>query len=182
VLREIVRCAPHGQHIAYEPLPELAARLAREFPEVDVRNAAVSNKTGKSDFYRVRFGSMQSGLKRREGVPASSTDTIIVKTEKLDNDLPAGYIPDLIKIDVEGGERQVIEGAIETISRHAPIVCFEHGPGAEYEYNTSPKQVYDLLVREAGLRIFDIDGYGPYSEDGFVAVFDEPIWNFVAHR
>jgi hypothetical protein len=43
LLREMVRCAPRGQHIAYEPLPEFAERLRRELPGVDVHNAAVSN-------------------------------------------------------------------------------------------------------------------------------------------
>ena len=91
-------------------------------------------------------------------------------------------MPALIKIDVEGAERQVIEGAIETLRRHAPIVVFEHGPGAQDEYQTSPEQVYDLLVSGAGMRIFDIDGVGPYSRTQFVDVYYKPIWNFVAHR
>lgn len=71
---------------------------------------------------------------------------------------------------------------METLTRHAPIVVFEHGPGAEREYQTSPEQVYDLLVSEAGMRIFDIDGVGPYSRSQFIETFHRPIWNFVAHR
>jgi FkbM family methyltransferase len=182
LLREIVRCAPIGHHIAYEPLPEFADRLRHDFPEVDVRNAAVSNGSGEAQFHRVSHDPMASGLKLRTDVELGPTDTITVRLEKLDDALPSGYVPSLIKIDVEGGERQVLEGAIQTISRHAPIVCFEHGPGAEGEYGTSPEQVYHLLVREAGMRIFDIDGSGPYSESQFVAQYREPIWNFVAHR
>lgn len=182
VLREIVRCAPRGRHIAYEPLPEFAERLAREFPAVDVRNAAVSNQAGEATFYRIRDDPMQSGLHRRTNAESVPADALTVKIEKLDDSLPEGYAPSLIKIDVEGGERQVIEGAIETIARHAPIVCFEHGPGAEDQYGTSPQLVYDLLVRQAGMRIFDIDGNGPYSDGEFIAVYHQPIWNFVAHR
>jgi hypothetical protein len=49
-----------------------------------------------------------------------------VATERLDETLPAGYMPRLIKIDVEGAERQVIEGAIEAISRCKPAVWFDH--------------------------------------------------------
>jgi FkbM family methyltransferase len=181
LLREMVRCAPRGSHIAYEPLPELAQRLSREFPGVEVRNAAVSNHTGHAHFYRVRDDPMQSGLRLRTGADTAIADPIPVEVERLDDSLPPDYVPSLIKIDVEGGERQVIEGAMGTITRHAPIVCFEHGPGAEKEYETSPALVYDLLVG-AGMRIFDIDGNGPYSKAQFVRVYDEPIWNFVAHR
>jgi FkbM family methyltransferase len=182
LLREMVRCSPKGRHIAYEPLPELADRLRRDFPMVDVRNAAVSNASGEAAFHRVRRDPMASALKLRRDVELGPTETITVKLEKLDDALPSGYVPSLIKIDVEGGEREVLEGAIQTISDHSPIVCFEHGPGAEGEYGTSPEQVYEILVRQVGMQIFDIDGNGPYSESQFVNQYRQPIWNFVAHR
>ena len=182
ILREMVRCAPRGHHIAYEPLPEFAAALAREFPAVDVRNAAVSDQAGEATFHRMIEGPMQSGLKLRTGTAPEASEPFTVRVDKLDDALPAGYVPALIKIDVEGAERQVIEGAMEVISRHAPIICFEHGPGAEGEYGTSPEQVYDLLVSGAGMRIFDIDGAGPYSRAQFVDTYYRPIWNFIAHR
>jgi FkbM family methyltransferase len=182
ILREIVRLAPGGRHIAYEPLPEFASRLRREFPDVDVRNAAVSDAAGEATFFRIVGGEMQSGLKLRTGTPPAAGEPFTVRVEKLDEALPGDYVPALIKIDVEGGERQVIQGAMETLVRHAPTVIFEHGPGAEREYETSPEQVYDLLASGAGMRIFDIDGVGPYSRDQFVETYQRPIWNFVAHR
>ena len=182
ILREIVRCAPQGHHIAYEPLPEFAARLAQEFPGVDVRNAALSDHAGEATFHRVTDDPMQSGLELRTGTAPDTSEPFTIRLEKLDDALDADYVPSLIKIDVEGGERQVIAGALETISRHAPVVCFEHGPGAEREYETTPEQVYDLLVGDAQMRIFDIDGDGPYSRDQFVETYHKPIWNFVAHR
>ncbi len=182
ILREIVRVSPQGRHIAYEPLPEFAARLAAEFPGVDVRNAAVSDESGEAVFHRMVGGEMQSGLKLRTGTPAEAGQPFTVRVDRLDDALPPDYMPALIKIDVEGAERQVIEGAMETLTRHAPIVIFEHGPGAQQEYQTSPEQVYDLLVSGAEMRIFDIDGAGPYSRAQFVDVYFEPMWNFVAHR
>ncbi len=42
-LAEMVRVAPYGKHIAYEPLPLLHKYLVDHFPTVDVRLAAVSN-------------------------------------------------------------------------------------------------------------------------------------------
>src|SRR5207249_1370277 len=88
-------------------------------------------------------------------------EKLTVRTETLDRNLPAGYVPAFIKIDVEGAERQVIEGGIETISKYKPIVVFEHGKGASH-YGTQPHHIYDLLHKEAGLDIFDLDGNGPY--------------------
>jgi FkbM family methyltransferase len=182
ILREMVRCAPSGRHIAYEPLPAFAAKLSTEFPQVDVRNAALSNIAGTATFFLVNDDPMQSGLHRRTGADPSSSTPIPVRIDRLDDSLPEGYAPTLIKIDVEGGERQVLEGALDTISRHSPVVCFEHGPGAESEYDTTPESVYDLLVDQARMRIFDIDGDGPYSRQQFVETFHRPIWNFIAHR
>jgi FkbM family methyltransferase len=180
ILREIVRCAPRGHHIAYEPLSDFARRLASEFPDVDVRSAALSNEAGEADFHVVVHGPMQSGLKARDD--RQQKRVVRVPVETLDEGLPAGYVPDLIKIDVEGAEQRVLEGALRTLAEHKPIVVFEHGAGLESQYGTSPGVVYDLLVREAGLRIFDIEGVGPYARDRFEGVYHEPIWNFVAHR
>jgi FkbM family methyltransferase len=180
ILREMVRCAPRGHHIAYEPLGDFADQLAAEFPGVDVRNAAVSNEAGEMDFHVVVHDPMQSGLKAREDRQHKRVVRIAVET--LDGGLPTGYVPDLIKIDVEGAEQGVLEGGLHTIAEHQPVVVFEHGAGLEGQYGTSPGVVYDLLVKEAGLRIFDIDGVGPYSRERFEGMYYEPIWNFVAHR
>jgi FkbM family methyltransferase len=47
VLAELLRVAPHGHHIAYEPLPALCRTLSERHPEADVRCAALSNLTGR---------------------------------------------------------------------------------------------------------------------------------------
>ena len=53
VLRDMVRCAPEGSHIAFEPLPDKAAELRSAFPEVDVREAAVCDENGTASFVHV---------------------------------------------------------------------------------------------------------------------------------
>lgn len=181
VLRELVRLAPAGSHLAYEPLPDQGAALAAEFPAVDVRVAALSNEVGESSFVRVPSLPTYSGLRERSYPGEQQTEQITVRTETLDASLPEGYVPDFVKVDVEGAERLVFEGAIETLARHKPTVFFEHGQGASDHYGTRPSDVFELLVARAGLRIFDTDGVGPYSEAQFEDVFDQPIWNFVAH-
>jgi FkbM family methyltransferase len=181
VLREMRRLAPHGQHIAFEPVPESHEALRREFPDVEVRGVAVSDAPGEASFVHVPALPSYSGFRRHTYPSPQATNEITVRVESLDTALPDGYVPTLIKVDVEGAERQVFEGAIETITRHRPTVVFEHGAGAADHYGTAPEHVYDLLVERAGLRIFDIDGRGPYTRSEFQAVFTQPIWNFVAH-
>jgi FkbM family methyltransferase len=181
VLREILRAAPRGRHIAFEPLPEFHARLTAEFPHVDVRRVALSNRAGDATFTHVRTRPGYSGFRPRRYPGAEETETITVATETLDSSLPAGYVPALIKIDVEGAEGQVLEGAMRTIKEHAPTVVFEHGTAAR-EYGTRPETIFGLLCDEAGLRIFDLEGNGPYSRTEFTAACERGrYWNFVAH-
>jgi FkbM family methyltransferase len=181
VLREMIRLAPDGRHIAYEPLPAFAGRLKSEFPGVDVRQAALSNECGEAPFTHVADDPGYSGLRRRSYPRPWVVEEITVRTETLDQALPSDYVPHLIKMDVVGAERQVLEGARETLARHGPIVMFEHGAGAADHYGTSSSDVFDILSA-VGLRIFDIDGRGPYSAMEFDEVFDRALYNFVARR
>jgi FkbM family methyltransferase len=182
VLRGILKCAPNGRHIAYEPLPHLYEQLVRDFPQVDVRLAALSNKAGEASFTHVKSNPGYSGFKQRTYPGKEELELVLVRVEPLDTSLPEGYVPSLIKIDVEGGEQQVIEGAIRTITAHKPIVIFEHGRGAAEHYGTGPSDIFNLFCERAGLRIFDLDGNGPYSQEEFSNTFQRgDRWNYVAH-
>ena len=55
LLAEMVRVAPCGKHIAYEPLQFLHAYLVDHFPTVDVRLAAVSNEEKEASFNFVKI-------------------------------------------------------------------------------------------------------------------------------
>jgi FkbM family methyltransferase len=182
VLEQIVRLAPRGRHIVYEPLPEFCENLRRRFPEVTVREAALSDRSGERTFIYVRNQPGLSGFRRRAYPTTPTVEEITVRTERLDDSLPEGYDPTVIKIDVEGAEREVLEGAIETIALHKPTVVFEHGKGAAPYYSTAPRDVYTLLCERAGLQIFDLDGNGPFDLAEFERIFDRgDRWNFVAH-
>jgi FkbM family methyltransferase len=182
VLSEMVRLAPAGRHVAYEPLPAMARALSARFPDVDVREAALSDSAGRTSFVHVLSNPAYSGLRERDYPGRERLETITVRTERLDDTLPEGFAPAFIKVDVEGAEMQVFDGARETIARHRPTIFFEHGSGAADHYGKRSGEIHDLLVGDAGLRIFDEHGRGPYSRDEFEDLFDKPVWNFVAHR
>lgn len=172
VLADIVRIAPRGRHIGFEPLPELAARLQQRHPGVCVRAIALSDAGGTADFTHVLDRPGWSGFRHRptpDGA-AARTQTITVATERLDDALPDDYVPALIKIDVEGAELQVLEGARRTLAAHRPLVVLEHGLGSADHYGTRPEQVHDLLAA-LGYRIFDLQGHGPYDRAAFVEAF-----------
>jgi len=180
-LEQFRRLAPRGRHIAYEPLPQLYEGLARDYPEMDVRKAALSNEAGNTSFVHARDDPGYSGFRRRTYPREFETETITVRTERLDDSLPDDYIPAVIVIDVEGAEQQVVEGALETIRRHQPIVVFEHGLGAADHYGTTPRDMHRLLGEEAGLSLFDLDGNGPFDLAEFERRYDSAEqWNWVA--
>jgi len=183
VLRELVRLAPAGRHIGFEPLPAMRTKLEAEFeplPNVQIRGTALSDGHGQATFHHVTTAPGYSGLKRREMPAGEQVETITVATERLDDVLPEAFVPGFIKIDVEGAEMLVLRGGAETIARHRPTIVFEHGAGGFEHYGYQPGDLHDLLVGAFGLRIFDLAGVGPYSRDRFEQVFNEPIWNFVA--
>ncbi len=181
VLDSIVRIAPAGKHLAFEPIPDMHADLVSRFPQVDVRCNALSDVAEDTEFMHVLDAPAYSGLRQRSDLPASAGEVkrIPVRTERLDDILPEGFAPTLVKIDVEGAELQVLRGANETLKRHRPYVLFEHGVGGADLYGAHPNEVFDLL-HGAGLRIFDLDGSGPYTRERFEATFTEPLWNFLA--
>ena len=53
----------------------------------------------------------------------------------------------------------------------ASIVVFEHGTGSAEAFGTLPGDIYQLLREKAGLRIYDLDGSGPYTGTEFERVF-----------
>ena len=184
-LREAISFAPDGQHIALEPLPHLAARLEEDFPQVDVYCTAASDRVGTASFFHAVDVEPWSGLKSRPLPDGKDpvTEEIEVTLTPIDQLLPEGYRVDLLKIDVEGAEEQVLNGAKTTIQEQRPVVIFEHGIGSADVFGTTPQDIHNFFTESAGMRIFDLAGGGPYSLDMFVdAFFTNAHVNFVAHE
>jgi FkbM family methyltransferase len=181
VLRDLVRVAPNGRHIAYEPLPAMAAGLRAAFPQVDVRVKALANEHGERSFIHVVGNPGWSGFRQRPTPHAERFERLTVEVERLDDALADSFRPAFIKIDVEGAELEVLQGARETLKTYRPVVAFEHGLGSADHFGTEPGDVYSLLTGEARLRIYDLAGDGPYSLEQFRRAFSQgfPV-NFVA--
>lgn len=185
LLNEMCRVAPDGQHVAFEPIPELAAHLAERFPSVDVRTAAASRDFGQASFSHFRKADGWSGLKYRP-LPGGDDGEVVqltVQLEPIDEVVDPDRPLALVKIDVEGAEQQVIEGALGTLQSRSPTVIFEHGLGSANHFDTEPDDIWRLLGDEVAYRIFDLDGNGPYDLDEFKRTYyaKERV-NFVAHR
>jgi Methyltransferase FkbM domain len=113
-----------------------------------------------------------SGFRERPYPAHERVERITVPVGRLDDVLASDYVPHFIKLDVEGAELQVLEGALETLAAHRPLLAFEHGLGSADHYGTRPEQIFALLGDRLGMRIFDLDGDGPYERARFVAAFE----------
>jgi FkbM family methyltransferase len=183
MLAHAVRVAPQGRHVAWEPLPQLAEKLRADFPAVEVRAAALAAEAGRARFLHLLDRSGQSGFRDRHFPDSVRREWIEVAVERLDEALDDAIVPALVKIDVEDAELGVFRGGIETLKRHRPAILFEHGLGAMEHFETLPEHLWDLLSEDVGLRIFDLDGAGPYSRDQFSdAVLTRARWNWLACR
>lgn len=142
--------APRGKHYGFEPIPDLYRFLKdkyRNTPHCTVSDTALSNKSGTTSFNYVVSNPSYSGIKKRDyDRPHEEDTTITVKTELLDHLLDDQYCPGLMKIDVEGAEMLVLEGAAGIIERCHPVIIFEHGLGASDIYGTTPEQVWDFFT------------------------------------
>jgi FkbM family methyltransferase len=177
MLGQMVCLAPAGQHLAFEPIPELADDLRRRFPTASVFPVALSDSNGTARFSCVVGDEALSGLSDRQFSASSNIVHYDVSTARLDDVIPADFAPAFIKIDVEGAEYAVLNGARDTLKRYKPTIWFEHDASCAY-FNSTSEQIWDLL-NELKYRIFDSDGRGPINRAEFGR--NTRMWSFVAH-
>jgi FkbM family methyltransferase len=183
-LRDCVRVAPEGHHLAYEPIPALHDQLVQEFPGVDIRQRALSDADGATSFVHVldEIYDGYSGFKEVPYPVEVRTEQITVETERLDDHLPDGWLPDFVKIDVEGAEGLVLAGGIDTLRKARPVVAVEHGWGGGKPFGWSDEQFYEVICNDIGLRLFDMDGGGPFDLTQFLdQLHTGEHWNWIAH-
>lgn len=127
--------------LAFEPSPTPFRHLVKNLKlngrsTVTPVPVALSDHNGSIDFYAARnpkypqfdqIGGTGSGLADHASVHGAS-DRVKAHAQKLDTYWTENNIGDsvgLIKIDVEGAELSVIEGATSLIERDRPVVIFE---------------------------------------------------------
>lgn len=160
ILDMILAAAPNGKHHAFEPIPALYEQLKKEFgTRAMIHSEALSNQTGPSNFNLVLSNPALSGIKKRPYWKSEIDSSIQVKTDCLDHIIDTSTKIDLIKMDVEGAELWVIEGALATIERCQPFLLFECGKMGGEAYHFSAKDAFDLLVLRLKYRIFTLDAW-----------------------
>jgi len=118
---------PGGSVVAFEPRQSNVASIERQLrlnPDLSIRllQIAVSDRDGFAMFDESP-GSSEGALSTKGGtrVAIRSIDSLVGSGE-----IPP---PSLIKIDVEGHEQKVLEGAVATIAAHQPIILLDYNEG-----------------------------------------------------
>lgn len=167
VLREAVRLAPAGRHVAFEPIPALAAEVARSFPGVDCRQLALGARSDVAEFCHFTTLDGWSGLRRSPEISDERGRPQYIQVQVSTLDAEVGELaPSAIKIDVEGAELQVLQGAGALLSAVRPVVIFEHVAAAARLYGSQSAALWDLFG-ETGYRVFAITGDGPIARASF---------------
>lgn len=136
------RAGPDGRVVTFEPQPANMERIRLNLSRnedlaarVTLLGVAASDRPGTATFQRNdRIEDAASSLSHMDGVRRvlpeevySGHTPIQVETASLDGLVSslACPPPDLIKLDVEGAETQVIQGAAEVLRAHRPMLFIE---------------------------------------------------------
>ena len=136
---------PSGKVYAFEPVPEIFARLKEHIALNNAANVipvpiALSNEKGVAKM-SVR-GSGSSFFRHL------SNEFVEVQVERLDDFVEREGIErvDAIKIDVEGAELKVIRGADKTIRHNKPILMVEFNLFTLQAAGVTPEELFETIV------------------------------------
>jgi FkbM family methyltransferase len=171
---------PTGRLHAFEPGREALGFLRRNLRGIDtvsIVEMAVTDGPGEVTFYEGLGAAMVSSSVVREHV-ATRSDTmreVTVPATSLDAcTAEHGLAPDLVKIDVEGAELAVLEGASTLLAAGRAVVSLEMSH-QEDEFAASHAPCIDLLAGH-GYRSYRIDRDGhphPVAGDLLASLHEE---------
>jgi len=137
-----------GKVIAFEPTAQSFAILQQNielnhFSNVRAFQVALAQSRSRAWLYHGR-DPVGNSLRKD---PLCGSDGEEVQIEKLDQVLEENGIGgvDAIKIDVEGAEALVLQGAIRCLTTRRPIVIFEFNPRCAERFGLSPYAARDFL-------------------------------------
>src|SRR6185503_12364112 len=119
---------PTGHVYAFEPAPDNAAKLRSRFasvPQISIVEAAVGDLTRTVRLYLDAENPTQHSLGSHN--VGRGGGAVKVQQRALD-DVKGLRPPDVIKIDAQGGELRVLQGARRVLESAKPFIVFELWP------------------------------------------------------
>lgn len=140
---------------AFEPGPHQAALFEQTIElnslagKVMLRQTALTNSAGTAEF-RTHSTRHASGDGFLDTERAGRSSSVIVQTEMLDSYWEAQGAPgvSLIKIDTEGAELWVLQGALKMLELARPVIVFELDARNLRPYPYDPLDIFDFLEEQ----------------------------------
>jgi FkbM family methyltransferase len=171
---------------AFEPIPTIRSQLVANALAAGANNIivypfALSEVNGLADFQFIPNLPEESGLKARHiynAVP-DPVQLIPVQQHCLDDLLPEASVA-FMKIDIEGGELDMLKGSRHLLRRARPIVAFECGAASFLGYHDHPQDLFQLFT-DADYAVFSIHGDRIASPESFrEKTFAQNYWDYIA--
>jgi len=149
------RVGPSGVVWAFEPSARELGRLRRNAAsnELDVSIFPVGLSDSERDAELVVAENLHAWLNTLGKIPYAEVN--VARTEhvqllRLDDVVSRNPLHriDIIKIDIEGGELNMLRGAVETLRRYRPLLLFELLRPALVSQGASPEEVIEFLHRQ----------------------------------
>ena len=120
----------------------------------------MSNEAGSAQFQVVEDAPGLSGLKERTSHAGRNVKQINVEVARLDDSIPTSAKIRFIKIDAEGADFFILQGARRILTQDRPVVGFESGrinayPAKSYNYNES---AFNEFFQSIDYVLYDIVG------------------------
>jgi FkbM family methyltransferase len=175
---DMAKSVPDLTVFAFEPQPSLTKHIrlsieANGFERVKVLEVLLGKEEGESSLFMTSHSIHASVVPREEHFrelrrPLRTLDGLVATGEVLP--------PDVIKIDVEGSELRVFEGAETILKTKQPSIVFEADENMS-RLGYSINDLIDLLERAGRYTFFVIDGSGkpvpasrPYPLGNYLAL------------
>jgi FkbM family methyltransferase len=184
------RVGETGRVLAFEPSQREFSRLRsnvdlNQLDNVRLFGAALSNQDGEAQLRIAGYeheGQNTLGGFVYEGVETLRTER--VQTLRLDSAVAEAGLKrlDFLKIDVEGGETRLLQGAQTVLRDLRPVILFEVMDSALRQQNSSREELAHLL-RDAGYVLYAFDaaglpviaGEGEFASNMLAAPAEKPL-------
>jgi FkbM family methyltransferase len=148
-----VMCLDFSTVKAFEPVPGHIECLRLNAPEAQVYPIALGAGIGVTDLVNTTPGSCgDTRVVCTEGSETASSIDYVVEMYPLDHFLELSEI-DLVKIDCEGYEEPIVQGALETLRRCKPVVIVEQKPGHASKAYGLEDQGARKLLESIGMKV-----------------------------
>jgi FkbM family methyltransferase len=159
-----------GRVVVFEPGPNnlpFLRRNTRDLPNVEVVELGVGREQGRADFFVEQLtGQNNSFVAEFEGLAAnahaagvdSRVETVSVEMTSLDAHLAEG--PSFIKIDVEGFELPVLQGASRILEQDRPLLMVEIQADREAVAALASRHGYEVLGEDLAAYNWDEEFLG----------------------